>query len=161
MATRNSISIRISYRLLRETLWKEVVLEPRDYFWADPDEQDAVWEIDSVSQHTHSFEYLRVDASELEFVRHIAEDKNRGAKQSRFYHLWNNGESFSCFVQTSLPNEEPHRELIVANLLPFNEECSEILRFDFTSDEPQLLHNTIMHGAGGDEHTIHVHPPRS
>ena len=160
MASACSISIAISYRRRGETEWREVILDPNDYFWKDPDAPDGIWEVDSVARHTETFSYLAEKPSEIEFLRHVAENPKTGARQFRFYHHWANGQSYSCYVQTKIPSEESRKELIVSNALPFKENCSEVLRFDLATDEPQLLLNIIMHGAGGDEHSINVFPPK-
>ena len=157
MARASQIEIEISYRLRGESEWRKLQLSPQGYFGVDPQSADDSWDVDSPSQYTHSLEYLpERSRSAVEFVRHVAINPLTGSRQQRFYHVWGGGRSFSCHVHTRLPSRTDREELIVSNALPFEQQCSETLRFDLSSGQAQITMNVIGYGAGGDEHSINV-----
>lgn len=154
MASPKLIEILIEYQLAGEADWREVRLEPDEFFWRDPENAGEDWDVESASAHENAVEYLPPPHDHIRRVREVVEDRDTGARQTRFFDLWGGPENYSCLVTTEHPGETKRTELIHVADLPFLENASQVIRWNVYRGEPTLCVNEIRHGGDGDEQTI-------
>lgn len=148
------LDIQVGYKLLEASDWLLVRLDPADYFWRDPEQPGAEWEVDSVPQHNSVTELLPPDI--IDRVQHAFTRVSNAVSGSYYecaYHFWGRLDDYVCVVTHHLESQTG-RELIFSGSMPFKENGSQVIRVMLDEPMPQLTMNCFMWGPGGDAESL-------
>jgi hypothetical protein len=159
------LEVQVGYKQVDASDWHLVRLDPTDYFWRDPDQPGADFEVDSEPEHNHVAELLPpdvIDRLQYAFTRVI--DAINGSSYECAYHFWGGLNDYVCLV-TCQQQAATGKELIFSGRMPFKQAGSQVIRVVLDEPMPQLTMNSFMWGPGGAAESLdmlsgRLSPPR-
>ncbi len=146
------LEIKIKYQL-ESREWFELSVEPRKYFWRDPND-DNTPSYSPLDQPDHSSNGIElVPVAHQNALTRLVTDVIDTETSERFlceYSYWRGPEHYIC-LSSHWENQRLTRELILAGEFPFKSNGHQSIRIMIEDNSAELTMNHIGWGNGGDQ----------